>query len=153
MDEFAKRARIARLIRIYGADFDRWPSAEGLGRPLIDAAADPALAAARAEEAELDALIESAAVPPPSAALAPRLLAIARDERQIPRGVFWLLSGFWRPAGVAAGALAVGLFLGQLSLAQASVAAAAEAQAATDFSALVLGALDDPGQALAEFPR
>jgi hypothetical protein len=60
MDESKTRSeRIRELIGIYGADFDRWPATEGLGRPLLDAE----LQKLRNEEDELDLLIAGAVVP------------------------------------------------------------------------------------------
>jgi hypothetical protein len=108
-----KTERIRDLIRSYGADFDRWPATEGLGRPHLNAE----LARLRAEERELDVMIESAHVPAPSDALRRRILDIP-DRRSRHTKRLWILSGFWRPAGVAVGALVAGLFLGQLTLLQ-----------------------------------
>lgn len=152
-----KTKRIEDLIRIYGADMDRWPAAEGLGRPRLDAR----LESVQAEERALDDLIQRASVPAPSASLRARLLAIpnasprgAQDAPGAVRGFSWLLTGFWRPASIAAGALILGLFLGQLTLMQtAQVAQVAQAGADSEvemlFADLVLGAADG----LTEFPQ
>jgi len=144
MDDKAKR--IEDLIRIYGADMDRWPSAEGLGRPQLDAR----LKAVHAEEQALDELIQQAAVPAPSAALRARILAIPRAAPRAARGFAWLITGFWRPAGVAACALMLGLFLGQLTLAQTARVTqltAVDSETETLFADLVLG----PAGGLTEF--
>ena len=78
MDESKARSeRIRELIGIYGADFDRWPATEGLGRPVLDAE----LQKLRDAEDELDLLIAGAAVPEPSAALRHRILDI--PERRV----------------------------------------------------------------------
>jgi hypothetical protein len=150
-----KTKRIEDLIRIYGAEMDRWPATEGLGRPRLD----PRLEAVRAEEKALDDLIQHASVPAPSAALHARILAVpnaappaAQDGRRPARGVSWLLSGFWRPAGIAVGALVLGLFLGQLTLtqtAQVTQVVGADSEAEMLFADLVLGAADG----LTEFPQ
>ncbi len=146
-----KTKRIEDLIRTYGADMDRWPASEGLGRPHLDAR----LEAVRAEERALDTLIQRASVPAPSAALRARLLAIpsatARPARAA-RGFAWVITGFWRPASVAACALIVGLFLGQLTLMQTAQVAqltAVDSESETLFADLVLG----PADGLTEFPQ
>ncbi len=149
-----KTKRIEDLIRTYGADMDRWPASEGLGRPHLDAR----LEAVRAEERALDTLIQRASVPAPSGALRARLLAIpnatARPARGA-RGFAWVLTGFWRPASVAACALILGLFLGQLTLMQTAQVAqvaqltAVDSESETLFADLVLG----PADGLTEFPQ
>lgn len=147
-----KTKRIEDLIRIYGADMDRWPVAEGLGRPQLDAR----LLAVRAEEKALDDLIQRSAVPAPSAALQARVLAIPREVStgtpRAARGFSWILTGFWRPASVAACALVLGLFLGQLPLvqtAQVTQVSSADSEIETLFADLVLG----PADGLTEFPQ
>lgn len=137
MDEAKRSERIRELIRTYGADVDRWPAAEGLGRPVFDAE----LQKLRDEEAALDMLIANAPVPDPSVALRRRILDI--PERPVRESVWggglWILSGFWRPASVAVGALLLGLFLGQMTLTQANVTPTADAEVETLFADLVLG--------------
>jgi anti-sigma-K factor RskA len=143
-----KTKRIEDLIRIYGADMDRWPAAEGLGRPQLDAR----LKAVHAEEEALDDLIQRSAVPAPSAALRARILAIPGTAPRAARGFSWILTGFWRPAGVAACALILGLFLGQLTLvqtAQVTQVGSADSETETLFADLVLG----PADGLTEFPQ
>lgn len=146
-----KTKRIEDLIRTYGADMDRWPAAEGLGRPHLDAK----LEAVRAEEQALDTLLQRASVPAPSAALRARILAIpgaAPQARSGARGFAWLLTGFWRPASVAACALILGLFLGQLTLmqtAQVTQLTSADSETETLFADLVLG----PADGITEFPQ
>ncbi|MGE3333383.1 MAG: hypothetical protein AB7I36_07060 [Rhodospirillaceae bacterium] len=146
-----KTKRIEDLIRTYGADMDRWPASEGLGRPHLDAR----LEAVRAEERALDALIQRASVPAPSAALRARLLAIpnaAARPARAARGFAWVLTGFWRPASVAACALILGLFLGQLTLvqtAQVTQFTPVDSESETLFADLVLG----PADGLTEFPQ
>lgn len=143
-----KTKRIEDLIRIYGADMDRWPAAEALGRPQLDAR----LKAVQAEEKALDDLISRAGVPAPSAALRARILAIPGASPRAVRGFSWLLTGFWRPASIAACALVVGLFLGQLTLmqtAQVAQFAALDSETETLFADLVLG----PADGLTEFPQ
>jgi hypothetical protein len=149
MDEKARTTRIEDLIRTYGADFERWPPTEGLGRPELEGH----LKDVHAEEQALDALIQRASVPAPSAALRARLLAVpAKAPMHRTSGFAWLLTGFWRPAGVAVGALALGLFLGQLTLMQTADQLAQvtpESEAETLFAELVLG----PSEGLTEFPQ
>jgi hypothetical protein len=152
MDEKTRTTRIENLIRTYGADFDRWPATEGLGRPALDGH----LKDVHAEEQALDAVIQRASVPAPSAALRARLLAIpAQAPAHRSAGFSWLLTGFWRPASVAVGALALGLFLGQLTLMQTAQTAdqlahaTPESEAETLFAELVLG----PSEGLTEFPQ
>ena len=91
MDESKARSeRIRELIGIYGADFDRWPATEGLGRPVLDAE----LQKLRDAEDELDLLIAGAAVPEPSAALRHRILDIPeRRVRQNAWNGLWIVSG------------------------------------------------------------
>lgn len=143
MDELnARTERIRALIRTYGADFDRWPATEGLGRPVLDAE----LQKLREEEDDLDMLIAGAPVPEPSAALRRRILDI--PERRGPQNTWsglWIFSGFWQPASVAVGALVLGLFLGQLALMQAGIASAdvaADAESEMLFADLMLGSTD-----------
>lgn len=144
MDESKARSeRIRELIGIYGADFDRWPAMEGLGRPVLDAE----LQKLRDEEDALDLLIAGAAVPEPSAALRHRILDIPeRRVRQNAWNGLWIVSGFWRPASIAACALLVGLFVGQLTLVQSSALSldvAADAETEMLFADLMLGSTDN----------
>lgn len=150
MDESKARSeRIRELIGIYGADFDRWPATEGLGRPVLDAE----LQKLRDAEDELDLLIAGAAVPEPSAALRRRILDIPeRRVRQNAWNGLWIVSGFWRPASIAACALLVGLFFGQLTLVQSgalSLDVAADAETEMLFADLMLGSTDS----LSEIPQ
>lgn len=146
MDEAKARAeRIRELIRTYGADFDRWPATEGLGRPVLDVE----LQKVREEEDTLDMLIAGAPVPDPSAALRRRILNIPdRRPRASVWGGLWILSGFWRPASVAVGALLLGLFLGQITLMQSN-AAPVDTDTEMLFADLMLG----PAEDLTDFPQ
>jgi hypothetical protein len=150
MDESKTRSeRIRELIGIYGADFDRWPATEGLGRPVLDAE----LQKLRNEEDELDLLIAGAVVPDPSADLRRRILDIPeRRGRQNAWNGLWIVSGFWRPASIAVCALLVGLFVGQLTLVQAgalSLDVAADTETEMLFADLMLGSTD----ILSEIPQ
>lgn len=147
----ARDRRVLELMSAYGADFDRWPTAEGLGRPQLDGG----LQAARAREQTLDLLIEDAHVPPPSEALRRRIMDIPARRAPAGAGGIWFLAGFWRPAGLAAGALLLGLCLGQFASTRGGVAydglvhASETEEAERLFAELVLG----PADSLAELGR
>lgn len=136
--EQARDARIARLLRVYGADVSRWPSTEGLGMPQLDAAQR----AIREDERRLDAAIESEETPAPSAALRKRIMQIPADHSHGARAWGWIFPNLWRPAGVALGALLLGLFLGHAtatSSAQTNVQAELDSNTAQLLSDLMLG--------------
>lgn len=137
----ARTERIGELIRTYGADFDRWTATEGLGRPVLEAE----LQKLRQDEDALDMFIASASAPEPSPALRRRILDIPeRRAGQDSWSGLWIFSGFWRPASIAAGALLLGLFLGQLTLMQSGTGAleAADAESEMLFADLMLGSTD-----------
>ncbi len=147
-----KTKRIEELIRAYGADLDRWPASEGLGRPRLSGT----LEEIRAEEQELDTLIRRAPVPAPSEALRARILSIpgsstAAAPLRGSRSFSWLLHGFWRPAGVAVCALVLGVFMGQVTLPKTTQSASTivDSETETLFADLVLGPADN----LSEFPQ
>lgn len=143
MTEQEKNARILHLTRTYGADPARWPATEGLGQPVLSGD----LKAAAEEERTLDALIAAAHVPEPSAALRGRIMDIPRHMRHETAGGWWILSGFWRPAGAAVFVLALGVLVGQTHMPVAQSTADIETEML--FAELVLG----PSQTIVEFPQ
>lgn len=113
--------RALAILAAYGADPDRWPAAE---RDMVLAlvAAQPAVAARRAEEALLDRLVDAvpahAAVP----SIKARILAAAeRDSRPAARklreftgwlAALWPFGPPWQPASALAAAALLGLVVG-----------------------------------------
>ncbi|HYE00512.1 MAG TPA: hypothetical protein VEH84_14095, partial [Alphaproteobacteria bacterium] len=73
-------ARLRALLDAYGARPERWPPAERAAALALLAASAEARAA-RAEAAALDALLDLAAAPAPSAALVGRILGDAAAPR------------------------------------------------------------------------
>ena len=141
--EQEKNERILHLIRTYGADPARWP-AEGLGQPVLTGH----LKAAAEEEGALDAVIGSAHVPEPSAALRGRIMDIPRQmRRETAGGGWWILSGFWRPAGAAVFVLMLGVLVGQINVGVGQPSIDVESEML--FSELVLG----PAETVVEFPQ
>ncbi len=140
MTEQEKNARILHLIRTYGADPERWPATESVGQPVLSGH----LQTAAAEEDALDTLIAAAHAPEPSAALQGRILDIPRRmgaaSGATSTGGWWILSGFWRPAGAAVFVLAMGILVGQINVPVAQTAADPEAELL--FSELVMGPAD-----------
>lgn len=110
-----KAERLHALADAYGADLRRWPASErAFAESLI--AGDPSLKAVLEDAAALDALLDAAPTPAPSAALMARLLAAAPRSRAIKskarsrlgRAV-WYLGAGWAAAACAGVVVGVGL--------------------------------------------
>ena len=106
-----KAQRLHALAEAYGADLRRWPASE---RAFADSliAADPSLKAVLDEAAALDALLDAAPAPAPSAVLTARVLAAAPKARSrrfhLDRLAFYLGAG-WAAAACAGVVAGVGL--------------------------------------------
>ena len=94
-----KAERLHELADAYGADLRRWPASErAFAESLL--AADPSLKAVLDEAATLDALLNAASAPVPSAALTARILAAAPKRKahgRLGRAV-WYLGAGWAAA-------------------------------------------------------
>ena len=105
-----KAERLHELADAYGADLRRWPASErAFAESLL--AADPSLKAVLDEAATLDALLNAAPAPVPSAALTARILAAAPKPKargRLGRGV-WYLGAGWAAAACAGVVAGVGL--------------------------------------------
>jgi hypothetical protein len=110
-----KAERLHELADAYGADLRRWPASErAFAESLI--VADPSLKAVLDDAAALDALLDAAPTPAPSAALTARVLAAA-PQRKAPkfeaRGrlgrAVWYLGAGWAAAACAGVVAGVGL--------------------------------------------
>lgn len=106
-----KAQRLHALAEAYGADLRRWPASErGFAESLI--AADPSLKAVLDEAAALDALLDAAPAPAPSAALVARVLAAAPKARRprlhLDRIALYMGAG-WAAAACAGVVAGVGL--------------------------------------------
>lgn len=105
-----KAERLHELADAYGADLRRWPASErAFAESLL--AADPSLKAVLDEAATLDALLNAAPAPVPSAALTARLLAAAPQRKargRLGRAV-WYLGAGWAAAACAGVVAGVGL--------------------------------------------
>lgn len=133
--------RFADLAQIYGGDLARWPEdlREG-ARALL--AADPSrLEALLADAARLDRLLDLVPVQTVDAALLGRLIAAAPQPLSATRR--WL-AGVGAALGLGAAALAgvaVGVMIGQ---ADHGAAPQAQSVIATDFTADLSEALEEP---------
>ena len=105
-----KAERLHELADAYGADLRRWPASErAFAESLL--AADPSLTAVLNEAATLDALLNAAPAPVPSAALTARILAAAPKPKargRLGRAV-WYLGAGWAAAACAGVVAGVGL--------------------------------------------
>ena len=105
-----KAERLHELADAYGADLRRWPASErAFAESLL--AADPSLKAVLDEAATLDALLNAAPAPVPSAALTARILAAApkrKPRSRLGRAV-WYLGAGWAAAACAGVVAGVGL--------------------------------------------
>jgi hypothetical protein len=106
-----KAQRLHALAEAYGADLRRWPASErAFAESLI--AADPSLKAVLDEAAALDALLDAAPAPAPSAALVAKVLAAAPKARRprlhLDRIALYMGAG-WAAAACAGVVAGVGL--------------------------------------------
>ncbi|ASE38871.1 hypothetical protein [Brevundimonas vesicularis] len=103
-----KAERLHELADAYGADLRRWPASErAFAESLI--AADPSLKAVLDQAAALDALLDVAPRPVPSAALAARILAAAPRAKSRLGKAIWYLGAGWAAAACAGVVAGVGL--------------------------------------------
>ena len=105
-----KAERLHELADAYGADLRRWPASErAFAESLL--AADPSLKAVLDEAATLDALLNAAPAPVPSAALTARVLAAAPQRKTRGRlgKAVWYLGAGWAAAACAGVVAGVGL--------------------------------------------
>lgn len=106
-----KAERLHQLADAYGADLRRWPASErAFAESLI--AADPSLQTVLDEAAALDALLDAAPAPIPSAALTARILAAApkpKARRFHLDRLAWFLGAGWAAAACAGVVAGVGL--------------------------------------------
>lgn len=130
-------ARLKQLLAAYGADPARWPESERTeARDLL--AGSPEARQELRKAAELDALLDSASMPPPSPALMAAILAKTPGAAQSGwLASLWPFGPLWKPASalLLAGALgiATGLWLPSESL-----------LAGSDFTSEVDSLLFDP---------
>ncbi|MBB1180263.1 hypothetical protein DSM05_13980 [Pseudomonas sp. FW305-3-2-15-E-TSA4] len=106
-----KAQRLHALAEAYGADLRRWPASErAFAESLI--AADPSLKAVLDEAAALDALLDAAPAPAPSAVLVAKVLAAAPKARRprlhLDRIALYMGAG-WAAAACAGVVAGVGL--------------------------------------------
>lgn len=103
-----KAERLHELADAYGADLRRWPASErAFAETLI--AADPSLKAVLDQAAALDALLDAAPNPVPSAALTARILAAAPRAKNRLGKAIWYLGAGWAAAACAGVVAGVGL--------------------------------------------
>lgn len=103
-----KAERLHELADAYGADLRRWPASErAFAESLI--AADPSLKAVLDQAAALDALLDAAPRPVPSAALTARILAAAPQAKSRLGNAIWYLGAGWAAAACAGVVAGVGL--------------------------------------------
>ena len=103
-----KAERLHELADAYGADLRRWPASErAFAESLI--AADPSLKAVLDQAAALDALLDAAPRPVPSAALKARILAAAPRAKSRLGKAIWYLGAGWAAAACAGVVAGVGL--------------------------------------------
>ena len=106
-----KAQRLHALAEAYGADLRRWPASErAFAESLI--AADPSQKAVLDEAAALDALLDAAPAPAPSAVLVAKVLAAAPKARRprlhLDRIALYMGAG-WAAAACAGVVAGVGL--------------------------------------------
>ena len=112
--------RFEQLLQSYGANADRWPTAErDAALALVQASSD---ARRLIDEAvQLDGILDLAASPEPSAALAARIVAAAEQGpawRERLAGIameIWPFAGQWRAAVILASSMFLGLALGAVT--------------------------------------
>ena len=103
-----KAERLHELADAYGADLRRWPASErAFAESLI--VADPSLKAVLEEAAALDALLDAAPRPVPSAALTAHILAAAPRAKSRLGKAIWYLGAGWAAAACAGVVAGVGL--------------------------------------------
>jgi len=103
-----KAERLHELADAYGADVRRWPASDRVfAESLI--AADPSLKAVLDEAAALDALLDAAPKPVPSAALTACILAAAPRAKSRLGKAIWYLGAGWAAAACAGVVAGVGL--------------------------------------------
>ena len=105
-----KEERLQALADAYGADLRRWPADQrAFAESLL--AVDPSLRDALDQAAALDALLDTAPTPVPSAALTARVLAAAPRPRASGRWrqAVWYLGAGWAAAACAGVVAGVGL--------------------------------------------
>lgn len=103
-----KAERLHELADAYGADLRRWPASErAFAESLI--AADPSLKAVLDQAAALDALLDAAPNPVPSAALTARIRAAGPRAKSRLGKAFWYLGAGWAAAACAGVVAGVGL--------------------------------------------
>ncbi|EDP63684.1 hypothetical protein BAL199_26167 [alpha proteobacterium BAL199] len=107
--------RVRALLAAYGANPDRWPSAErDDARRLV--ALDPALAAEVADAAAFDTLLDTLPTPAPSPALRVALKDIPERARfgwtDRLAGLWPFFGAPWRPAAGLVAAAVIGIVVG-----------------------------------------
>ena len=105
-----KAERLQALADAYGADLRRWPADQrAFAESLL--ASDPSLRDVLDQAAALDALLDAAPTPIPSAGLAARILAAAPRPRARGwwRQAVWYLGAGWAAAACAGVVAGVGL--------------------------------------------
>lgn len=138
---------LGALLDAYGADPARWPADDprrAAAWALIDSG-DPAALQAVAAAGALDRALDSVSAPAPSAALAGTVLQAAQRAGRGRAGLLWT-SGLFRPAGVLACAMLLGIAVGAWS--PVPVAGVGESRAAGLETELAsLAALEENGDA------
>ena len=113
--------RFEQLLQSYGANADRWPTTErDAALALVQASSD----ARRLfdETVQLDGILDLAASPEPTAALAARIVAAAEPApawREWLAGIaaeIWPFGRQWQAAAILASAAILGLALGTVPL-------------------------------------
>ena len=109
--------RFEQLLESYGANADRWPAGER-DAALAFAQTSPDAQRLLDEAAQLDGMLDLAASPEPSAALAARIVAAVERApawRVWLSGIaseLWPFEGQWRAAAILASSMFLGLALG-----------------------------------------
>lgn len=142
---------LGALLDAYGANPARWPADDprrAAAWALIDSgdpAALQAVASAGALDRALNRALDSVSAPAPSAALAGTVLQAAQRAGRGRAGLLWT-SGLFRPAGVLACAMLLGIAVGAWS--PVPVAGVGESRAAGLETELAsLAALEENGDA------